>query len=185
MDLVRDAHVNNKDLLAKKFQIAESSPHGAYVMKEHLNYCFTCVSKTLLLKNQICLWLKEVYDFKVSEIMMITALSEGKVKHAIAESRKDLVRIFQGKCALINKNGTCSQCTGLNNIFNPEQNTQIESNKLKLVKEQQSKTYDQLLDLRLQMVKSLNPLEGEGRDLHNYLLENSPDWALSQMPSED
>ncbi len=180
MDLVKDAHVADKNLLNKKFEVAQNSPHGTFVMQEHLNYCFSCVSQTLLLTNQMCLLLKEIYDFSVSEIMIISGLTEGKVKHAIADSRNDLKRIFKHKCALINKEGVCSQCTGLNNIFNPDQDTQIEANKLKIIKEQRNKNYDQLLDLRFQMVQSLDPLSGEGIDLHNYLIENSPEWAKSQ-----
>ena len=180
MDLVRDAHVADQELLKKKFAVAASSPHGKFIMHEHLNYCFNCVSKTLLLVNQICLLLKEVYGFKISEIMLITGLREGKVKHAIADSRKDMTRIFKHKCALINKQGTCSQCTGLNKVFNPDQDAQIEANKLKIVRERRMKNYEQLLDLRLQMVKNIDPLAGEGIDLHNYLIEHSPAWAKKQ-----
>tara|TARA_R110002096_G_C14604034_1_gene722908 strand:+ start:78 stop:872 length:795 start_codon:yes stop_codon:yes gene_type:complete len=179
MDLVKDAHVSDKNLMQKKQEIANSTD-VKFEMSEHLNYCFNCTSKTLLLTNQICLLLKEIYDFKISEIMLIVGLSEGKVKHAIADSRKDMLRIFENKCALINKNGTCSQCTGLNKIFNPKQNTQEEANKLKIVKEQRGKSYEQLLNLRLQMVKAIDPLAGEGIDLHNYLIENSPTWAKEQ-----
>jgi RNA polymerase sigma-70 factor (ECF subfamily) len=116
-------------------------------------------------------------EFKISEIMVIMNLSEGKVKHAIADSRKTMVRIFENKCALINKQGVCSQCTGLNNVFNPNQKSEEEALKLKIVKEQKGKNYNQLLDLRLQMVKSIDPLAGEGFDLHNYLIENSPNWV--------
>ena len=181
MGLVRDAHVADKTLLKKKFEVAKNSPHGTFVMHEHLNYCFSCVSKTLLMEQQICLLLKEIYAFKVSEIMLITDLSEGKVKHAIADSRKILTRIFKHKCVLINKKGVCSQCTGLNNIFNPDQETHIEANKMKIMREKEGKNYEQLLDLRLQMVKSLDPLSGEGIDLHNYLIENSPSWAQAQL----
>lgn len=181
MDLVKDAHKADKALMAKKFDIAQNSPHGTFVMHEHLNYCFSCTSKTLLLVNQICLLLKEVYGFRIADIVQITGLGEGKVKHAIADSRKDMVRIFKHKCALINKEGVCSQCTGLNRIFNPEQDTQAEANKLKLIKEQRMKNYDQLLELRLQMVRAIDPLEGQGIDLHNYLIENSPAWAKAQQ----
>ena len=181
MDLVRDAHVADPKLFARKRQIVEGSPHVKFVLSEHLNYCFNCTSKTLLLHQQICLWLKEVYDFKISEIVFITGLSEGKVKHAIADARKDLVRIFEKKCALINKQGTCSQCTGLNKMYNPQQDEHIEANKLKMVKEQKSKNHEQLLDLRLQLVKNTDPLHTEGLDLHNYLIENSPDWAKQQL----
>lgn len=184
MDLVRDAHMADKKLLNKKFEIANTSVHGKFVMSEHLNYCFNCTSKTLLLTNQICLLLKEVYGFKVSEIMIIVDLSEGKVKHAIADSRKTMTRIFEHKCALINKNGVCSQCTGLNNVFNPKQKTEEEANKLKIIKEQRGKDYKQLLELRLQMVKAIDPLAGEGIDLHNYLIENSPKWAKLQKSKQ-
>lgn len=180
MTLVKDAHVQDSELMAKKFEVSRTSPHGTFVMSEHLNYCFTCTSKTLLLNQQICLWLKEVYEFKVAEIMLITGLTEGKVKHAIADARKDMVRIFEKKCALVNKEGICSQCTGLNQKYNPAQDTQIEANKLKIVKERRNKNYQQLLDLRLQMVKGIDPLEAEGRDLHGYLIENSPGWAKAQ-----
>lgn len=183
MDLVKDAHIADKNLMARKLKIAES-PEVTFVMSEHLNYCFNCVSKTLLLTNQICLLLKEVYAFKISEIMLITHLSEGKVKHLLSDSRKDMTRIFKHKCALINKEGVCSQCTGLNKVFNPEQHTQMEANKLKIVKEKRNKNYEALLDLRLQMVKGMDPLQGETKALHQYLFENSPAWAKEQLKSK-
>ena len=180
MDLVRDAHVQNPELFAKKREVLESSPEGKFVLSEHLNYCFNCTTKTLLLHEQVCLWLKEVYAFKVSEIMLILNVSEGKVKHAIADARQHLTHIFQKKCALINKEGTCSQCTGLNQMYNPEQDEHIEANKVKMVKEQKGKNYEQLLELRLELVKSIDPLSGKTTSLHHYLIENSPAWAKQQ-----
>ncbi len=185
MDLVRDAHVQNPRLFKKKKEMLESHPEGKFVLSEHLNYCFNCTSKTLLLEEQICLWLKEVYAFKVSEIMQILDLSEGKVKHAIADARKHLKRIFEKKCALINNNGTCSQCTGLNQMYNPEQDAHMEANKLKMVKEQKRKNYDQLLDLRLELIKNIDPLEGRTSGLHHYLIQNSPTWARQQLKIQE
>ena len=178
MDRVKDAHVSDPRLMQKKLAVVRNSPHFKFVMSEHLNYCFSCTSKTLLLTHQICLLLKEIYDFRISEIMIITGLSQGKVKHALADARRDMTRIFEKKCVLINKEGICGQCTGLNNVFNPKQDAQVEANKLKMVKEKRGKNYEQLLDLRLQMVKGIDPLNGEGIDLHNYLIENSPGWAI-------
>lgn len=177
MDLVKDAHIADEKLLAKKFEVSKTAEFGKFVMSEHINYCFNCVSKSLTLMNQICLLLKEVYAFKISEIMLITDLSEGKVKHAIADSRSDMVRIFDNKCALINKEGVCHQCTGLNKRFNPEQNEQEERVKIKMLREQRNKNHQQLLDLRMQLVQGIDPLDAEGMDLHNYLIENSPVWA--------
>ncbi|MEQ9304575.1 MAG: RNA polymerase sigma factor [Marinoscillum sp.] len=184
MDLVRDAHVENPKLFAKKKAKIESNPDAKFVLSEHLNYCFNCTTKTLLLQEQICLWLKEVYDFKISEIMLILELSEGKVKHAIADARHHLSRIFEKKCALVNKKGTCSQCTGLNQLYNPEQDAHIEANKIKMVKEQKGKNYDQLLNLRLALVKSIDPLSGSSISLHHYLIEHSPKWAKQQLKKQ-
>ncbi len=184
MDLVRDVHKADPQLFEKKKEILQNSVEGKFELSEHLNYCFNCTSKTLLLEQQICLWLKEVYAFKISEIMIILSLSEGKVKHAIANSRKHLSRIFEKKCALINKQGTCSQCTGLNKMYNPEQDEHIEANKLKMVKEQRGKNYSSLLDLRLEIVKSIDPLSGKTTSLHHYLLAYSPNWAKKQERSD-
>ena len=180
MELVKDAHVQSKELYEKKMTVSRTSEHGKFVMKEHISYCLNCVSKTLLLTNQICLLLKEVYEFKISEIVLITGLTEGKVKHAIADSRKDMIRIFDNRCSLINKKGVCHQCTGLNKIYNPKQDAQREANKIKMVRERRQANHEQLLSLRLQLAKSINPLSAKGRDLHNYLLENSPRWAKAQ-----
>ena len=119
--------------MQEKVKASQISEHGKFVIREHINFCFACINKTLLLANQVCLLLKEVYNFKIKEIIIITGLTEGKVKHAIADARKDMVRIFENRCTLINKKGICHQCIELNNIFNPEQDAQIEINKIKMV----------------------------------------------------
>ena len=181
MTIVKDVHVQNPEIMKTKMNIVNNSPHGKFVLHEHLSYCFDCTSKTLLLTNQVCLLLKEVYGFKISEIQLITDLSEGKVKHAIADARKDMQRIFKNKCALINKEGICSQCTGLNKIFNPDQEAQIEANKVKMVKEVGKENYDKLLDLRIEVVRGVDPLQAEGRDLHGHLFSNTPGWVEKHM----
>ena len=183
LDKARDAHIESSELMQKKLEISRTSEQGKFEIREHINFCFGCINKTLLLTNQICLLLKEVYHFKIREIMTITNLSQGKVKHAIANARNDMKRIFKNRCALINKNGICHQCTGLNKAFNPEQDAQIEANKIKMVKESKIKNFDQLFDLRLQLATSIDPLNAKGTDLHNYLLENIPDWAEIQNDS--
>lgn len=181
LDLARDANLENEQVNEKKYDVARSSEYGKFEIREHINFCFNCITKTLLLTNQVCLLLKEVYDFKVTEIMTITGLTEGKVKHALAEARQDMARIFEKRCALINKEGICHQCTGLNSRFNPQQDSQIERNKIKMVKEAREKNFKQLLKLRFQLVKSIDPLNAEGTEIHNFLIENSPGWAKSQL----
>ncbi|MEL6537139.1 MAG: RNA polymerase sigma factor [Bacteroidota bacterium] len=113
-------------------QVFQSTPEQEYSIKEHLVYCFNCMNKTLEIEQQICLLLKEVYDFKVKEIMVITELSEGKVKHAIANARTTLTEIFDRRCAMVNQKGVCNQCSELTGILNPKQNIQERVNQLRL-----------------------------------------------------
>jgi len=172
--------------------VFESTPEQEYSIKEHLVYCFNCMNKTLELEQQICLLLKEVYDFKVKEIIGITKLSEGKVKHALTNARKNLNAIFEKRCAIVNQNGMCNQCSELTGILNPKQKVQEKVNQLKLAKQKHTTSNDRLLDIRLDMVKSLNPLQSNNTLITTYFLENSEKWVkegkqknILENPSEN
>lgn len=159
-------------------QVFASTPEQEYSVKEHLVYCFNCMNKTLQIEQQICLWLKEVYDFKISEIMVITGLSEGKVKHAIANARKTLVKIFEKRCTIVSQNGVCNQCSELTGLLNPKQKAQEKVNEMKLAKRKSTESMEKLLDIRLEMVKSLNPLNSNNTLVTTYFLENSEKWVV-------
>jgi RNA polymerase sigma-70 factor (ECF subfamily) len=154
-----------------------SSPDKNFQIKEHLDYCFTCVTKTLDLTQQVCLLLKEVYGFKQHEIEKITGLSEGKVKHGIVDARRNMIRIFKNRCALINKTGVCDQCSALKGRLNPDQDAQIEANKLKLSQAAETKDGERLLDLRLELVRSVDPINKPSSQIHIHFLENIPKWV--------
>jgi len=170
-------HVKSKEHWDTFQQVFSSTPEHEYSVIEHLVYCFNCMNKTLEIEQQICLWLKEVYDFKIAEIMIITALSEGKVKHAIANARKNLTQIFDKRCAIINQNGVCNQCSELTGILNPKQKIREEVNQLKLSKKKNTESLERLLDIRLEMVKSIDPLNSANSLVTTYFLENSEKWV--------
>ena len=153
--------------------IHENSPHGKFEIKEHITFCFTCVSKSLPLEQQICILLKEVYDFKVSEIALITDNSEAMVKYYLHTGRTKMIQIFDGRCSLINKEGVCHQCSELNGIFNPTQNFEIEKNKIEMARLGEQSDKEHLLDLRLQLMKEIDPFHSDGSDLQLYHLENN------------
>ncbi len=176
-DKCRTVTYASQEIRDEMADINQNSPHGKYVLKEHVDFCFTCMTKTLPLQEQVCLMLKEVYGFKVSDIMEIAGLSEGRVKHALADSRNKMHDIFDKRCSLVNKEGVCYQCTELNGIFNPKQNAEEEANKLKMVKERGKSNFKALLNLRLQLSKNIDPLNSEGFALHNYMLENLESYA--------
>lgn len=170
-------HVKSKAHWDAFQQVFNSTPEQEYEVKEHLTYCFNCINKTLEIEQQVCLLLKEVYDFKVQEIMQITDLSEGKVKHAIANARKNLSDIFDSRCAFLNKNGVCHQCTELTGILNSKQDAQQKANKLKIARQNNTHSKEKLFDIRLEIVRSINPLNSKNSLVTTYFLENSEKWV--------
>ncbi len=161
----------NKNLVEAIVHVVETSPAARYDMKEHIDTCFTCIAKNLPIENQIALMLKDIYDFSVAEIALILDKSLGVVKYLLQNARNTMVAIFDHRCALVNKNGVCHQCSELNGWFNPKENQQRALVELDLVKG--SKKYDrnQLFQLRVTLVKAIDPLRSEGADLQEILMK--------------
>ncbi len=176
-DKGRDLHLQDESMAKQVHQIFFASPDATFEITQHLDYCFTCITKTLGLVEQICLLLKDVYGFKQREIELITGLSEGKVKHGIADARKTMMRVFDSRCALINKQGVCHQCTGLKGFLTPGQDAHQEASQLQLVQEAQNADNERLLELRLEIVRSTDPINDTKHELHIHFLENLPKWA--------
>ena len=162
--------LNNASVYHAIEQVVTTSTAASYDIKEHIDTCFTCIAKNLPIENQVALILKDIYDFSVKEIMQILDKSEGVVKYLVQDARKTMINIFDERCALVNKNGVCHQCSELNGWFNPQQNRQEALMKIEMVKD--SKKYDReaLYDMRAKLVKSIDPLRSEGNELQEILL---------------
>lgn len=157
--------------IQQSFRIVhQTSNAGAYEMKEHIDFCFTCISKTLPIENQVALILKDIYDFQVKEICLILDKTAGVVKHLLNFSRDTMTDIFDNRCALVNKNGVCDQCSQLNGIFNPKQDQQEQRMKLELVKESTKFNRSELFTLRTILVKAIDPLHSPGADLQDIIM---------------
>jgi RNA polymerase sigma-70 factor, ECF subfamily len=163
--------MSNSFVAESFFRVSNSIGEGAYTMPEHIDFCFTCISKTLLIEQQIALILKEMYDFSVKEIMVILDKSEGVVKHLLIDSRKMMTYVFDNRCALINKNGICNQCSELNGVFNPKQNQQAEVMKLALVKASKHFDRQELFNLRIKLIKNIDPLRSKGAELQDVIMK--------------
>jgi len=172
-DICKEAAMKNQAFFQEAMHIRMNSPQGNFEIKEHITFCFTCISKSLPLEQHICLLLKEVYDFKVQEIALILDNTEAMVKYYLHTARSKMTDIFEGRCALIKKEGVCHQCTELNGIFNPKQNAQEELLKLKLVKEAEKGEKDHLFDLRMQIVKDIDPFESGAAELQLHHLTHN------------
>jgi RNA polymerase sigma-70 factor, ECF subfamily len=173
--------LQNKTVYNDIVKVHETSPDAKYDMKEHIDTCFTCIAKNLPIENQIALMLKDVYDFSVADICLILNKTEGAVKYLLQDGRKTMTDIFDNRCALVNKNGVCHQCSELNGWFNPKQNQQQALMELDLVKGSKKFDRQQLYFMRTTLVKAIDPLRSQGADLQDILLKCNR-MAMGEVP---
>lgn len=172
-DICKAAAMSNREFFQESMTIRQTSPQGHFEIKEHIAFCFTCVSKSLPLEQQVVIMLKEVYDFKVKEIAIITGETEAMVKYFLHTGRSRMVEVFDHRCSLINKEGVCHQCTELNGIFNPKQNAQEELVKIDMVRKAEKESKEHLFDLRMQILQELDPFESPAAELQLHHLEHN------------
>lgn len=172
-DICKEAALNNPQFFREAIHIRETSPQGKFEIKEHVALCFTCVSKSLPLEQQLALLLKEVYGFKVKEIAQIINQTDAMVKYYLHVGRSKMIEVFDNRCSLINKKGICYQCTELNGIFNPKQKEQEQLVKIKMVKEAGNKSKEELFDLRMKILQELDPFESGAAELQLHHLEHN------------
>jgi len=165
-----DLAIGSEEVRRAFWKVHDTSAAGAYEMKEHIDFCFTCISKTLPIENQVVLILKDIYDFQVREICLILGKTEGVIKHLLNDARNIMTDIFEHRCALINKNGVCHQCSHINEIFNPKHDQQEQLMKLDLVKGSKKYNREGLFTLRTLLVRSIDPLHSSGTDLHESIM---------------
>ena len=114
-----------------------------------------------------------MYEFKVAEIQTILNTKEAMVKYYLHTGRSKMINIFEGRCALINKEGACHQCSELNGIFNPKQNTQHEIMKIEMAKEAEKGDKEHLFDLRMSILKEIDPFKSKASALQLHHLEHN------------
>jgi RNA polymerase sigma-70 factor (ECF subfamily) len=172
-DITKAAALSNRQFFEEAMQIRMTSPQGQFEVKEHIAFCFTCISKSLPLEQQLCVFLKEVYEFKVAEISIILNTTEAMVKYYLHTGRTKMINVFEGRCALINKEGVCHQCSELNGIFNPKQKMQEELMKIEMAREAEKGDKEQLFDLRMSVLREIDPFESKASELQLHHLEHN------------
>lgn len=172
-DICKVAALNNAKFFGEAMHIRQTSPQGKFEMKEHIAFCFTCVSRSLPLEQQLVIFLKEVYGFRVKEIAGILDLTEAMAKYYLHLGRAKMMEVFDHRCSLINKEGVCHQCTELNGIFNPQQKAQEELVKIQMVREAGKAEKERLLDLRLAILSEIDPFESGAAELQLHHLEHN------------
>jgi RNA polymerase sigma-70 factor, ECF subfamily len=172
-DICREEVLGNRQFIREAIHISQTSPQGHFEIKEHIAFCFTCVSKSLPLEQHLALLLKEVYGFKVAEIAIILNQTEAMVKYYLHVGRSRMIEVFDQRCSLINKQGICYQCTELNGIFNPKQKAQEELARIEMARDAENKSKQELFDLRMKILQELDPFESGAAELQLHHLEHN------------
>lgn len=149
---------------------AAADPNGAFELKEHIDFCFTCISKTIPLEQQIAIMLIDIYDFKVKEAAQIMGKGEAAVKHYIRFARRTMIEVYDNRCALINKKGVCHQCSELNNWLNPKRSFQLQKMEIEWIGSSGSDKKE-LFKLRETLIKNIHPLKAKGSHLHEAFMK--------------
>ncbi len=168
-DVAKELAESGPETAAEFRRVERDAPHARYEIREHIDFCLTCLMKTLPLEQQLAVMLCEMYGFTNSEAANVLNVSLGVLKHLLHDARSTLDRVFEQRCALINKRGVCHQCSELNGFFNPQQNQQAELAKLDLAQAANDGRQN-LLDLRLQLARAINPLDAAGTDLQESIM---------------
>lgn len=172
-DIARESALHDKQFFKEAMQIRANSQQGQFEVKEHIAFCFTCISKSLPLEQQLCIFLKEVYGFKVEEVATILNTTEAMAKYYLHTGRSKMVNVFDGRCALISKEGVCHQCSEINGVFNPKQNIQEELVKIEMTREAGKASKEHLFDLRMDILKELDPFQSKAAELQLHHLEHN------------
>lgn len=170
-DICKEAAMKTPEHFEQTMKIIETSDFAKFEIKEHIAFCFLCIAKSLPLEQHLCLLLKEIHDFKVAEIATILQTTDALVKYHLHGARQKMIEIFDGRCALINQEGICHQCTEINGIFNPKQDQQEALNKVKMVREADKENKQRLFDLRMQVLQEIDPFRSGAHDLQLHHLE--------------
>lgn len=171
-DHARSLAESRPDIQAAFIRSHQYDSRGAYDVREHIDFCFTCIGKTLPIEQQIAVILKDIYAFRRAEISEVLEMSEGVVKHLLHDARKTLGRVFFQRCALVNKNGACNQCSELAGIYNPRQAKQEYLRRIEMVAAgQRTEDADKLYALRAGLVSFIDPLRSEGADLQDVIMQ--------------
>jgi RNA polymerase sigma-70 factor (ECF subfamily) len=145
------------------------SPDFVFEMREHIAFCFSCISRTLEPGEQAAIMLREVLGFSNQEAAAMLEVSEPVFRHRLSSARSKMIGTYDGLCQLINKSGVCWQCKGLHEFagqgHNGRELVQIE------VAPGVDVSPETLFDARLKIVREAGFPESKTRKMHDAFFE--------------
>lgn len=124
------------------------SPEMSSIARQHLAVCLSCTMRNLLPQQAAALLLVEVYGFTVDEAAGMCEASFGQVKNWLQSARAALGEKYKARCALINKQGVCHECSELSEFFLGRRQDPLEGSardldaRLAIVREQREEPLD-------------------------------------------
>lgn len=96
-------------------RIADAGSKGEFVyeFRQHVSYCFSCVTRSLEPETGAVLLLRDVFEYSTRETADVVGLSQSVVRHRLSDGRGHMREAYEDMCALVNKRGYCHQCAGL------------------------------------------------------------------------
>ena len=91
-----------------------------YEYRQHVAYCFSCVTQTLEPELAIALMLREIVLLENQDAADAMTVSESKFRHFLSQARQHMSDSYEGLCALIGKSGVCYQCNKLRDLVSEE-----------------------------------------------------------------
>lgn len=160
------------EALAGEVGASLTDPDFSYDVNEHIAYCFTCVGRTLEPDAQAALVLRDVIGLSNDEAAEALGVTRSVLRHHLREARAEMQRIYEGLCALVNKQGVCWQCAGLREAA-PE--------------DKRGRAVPDHVDWRrrLQVVRDVNHDAGRSAVMHRVFFEHTEDQEEARRGSDD
>ena len=145
--------------------------HTTYDIREHIDFCFTCMGRCLPPHEQAALLLVDLHGFPVAEAAQTLGVTAPAVEFRLDQARAALAGQFEERCTLVNKNGVCSQCAALDTLFHKGyRHTEQALFQLSVQPQPTPRERAATLGARLAIVRSVDPLRGDGARLHDALM---------------
>ena len=141
-----------------------AAPAFVFEIREHIAFCFACVSRTLEPEDQAALMLREVLGFSNQESADILEVSEPIFRHRLSRARSIMGKNYEGLCQLINKTGLCYQCKGLRDLT-PERNRGRDLVRIEVAPGVPI-TAESLFDARSEIVRNADLEQGATAPMH-------------------
>ncbi len=145
--------------------------HTTYDIPEHIDFCFTCMGRTLLAPEAAALLLVEVHEFTPEEAGEVLETTAAAIRFRVDQARQALNECFSSRCTLINKAGSCAQCAGFHTwLHGDHRETQKALFGIELQQASPPEERAKTLDQRLRIVRAVDPVLGEGAKFHEALM---------------